>query len=130
MSEFFYKMLAYLLIAAVLAVVLKQKSPEYAFVLSVASAVIIAILILKNLISPIREIGNTLESYGIKAEYFKVALKAVGIGYITSFIADSCKEAGQISLASKAELIGKTAIFLLSVPIMLSILDTAVGFIK
>ena len=71
-----------------------------------------------------------LEEYGIKTEYFKVALKALGIGYITSFIADACRDSGQTSLAAKAELAGKTAIFLLSVPLIISVLETAIGFIK
>ena len=88
------------------------------------------VYVLKNISNPIKEITEILSNYGIKTEYFKVALKAVGIAYITDFIADVCRESGQISLASKAELAGKTAIFLLSVPLLISVLNTAVGFLK
>ena len=79
---------------------------------------------------PIAAIEQKIESYGIESDYFKVALKALGIGYITTFIADSCRDAGQANLAIKAELAGKCAIFILSVPLMLYVLDTALGFIK
>ena len=71
-----------------------------------------------------------LSAYGVEAEYFKVALKALGIGYITSFAADSCRDAGQSALASKAELAGKCAVWMLSLPLVVSVLKIAVGFIK
>ena len=75
-------------------------------------------------------IKSYIEAYGIETEYFKVALKALGIGYVTSFIADTCRDSGQTSLASKAELAGKTAIFVLSLPILVSVLNIAVGLIE
>ena len=71
-----------------------------------------------------------IEDYGIETEYFKVAIKALGIGYITSFIADACRDSGQSSLAAKAELAGKAAIFVLSLPLLISVLNIAVGLIE
>lgn len=87
-------------------------------------------MIIKNILVPLSLIEQRIESYGIDNSYFKVALKALGIGYITAFIADSCRDAGQTALALKAELAGKCAIFLLSVPLVLSILETAIGFVN
>ena len=63
-------------------------------------------------------------------QYFSVALKAIGIGYITGFIADACRDGGQASLAGKAELAGKCAVFILVLPLIASILETALGFLK
>ena len=79
---------------------------------------------------PISLLFEKLGDNGVKTEYFKIALKAVGIAYITDFIADASRDAGQTSIASKAELAGKSAIFLLSVPVLMSVLETAIGFIK
>ena len=124
------KVLIICLIAAVLSSLFKQKSSEYTLLISIATATILLIFIIKNIMVPIATIEQKIESYGIKSDYFKVALKALGIGYITTFIADTCRDAGQANLAIKAELAGKCAIFILSVPLMLYVLDTALGFIK
>ncbi len=124
------KILAICLITAIICLVLKQQKSEYALLISVASSVLVLIFIIKNILVPITVLHQKIESYGIDIDYFKTALKALGIGYITTFIADSCRDAGQASLASKAELAGKCAIFLLSVPLVLSVMETALGFIK
>lgn len=130
MNNDVFKILAILLIAAVLCIVLRQKNGEYALLVSITTGIITALLILRHLSSSIDMIKSYIESYGIETEYFKVALKALGIGYITSFIADTCRDSGQTSLASKAELAGKTAIFVLSLPLLISVLNIAVGLIE
>ena len=130
MSETLFKILALCIVISVIAVILKQKSGEYALLLSVAVGVVIGIILLNNLFAPIRLISEYISKYGVKTQGFEVALKTVGIGYITSFVSDACKSCGQTSMAASAELAGKCAIFLLSVPLMISVLETAVGFIK
>ena len=130
MNNDVFKILAILLVAAVLCIVLRQKNGEYALLVSITTGIITALLILRHLSSSIDMIKSYIESYGIETEYFKVALKALGIGYITSFIADTCRDSGQTSLASKAELAGKTAIFVLSLPLLISVLNIAVGLIE
>ncbi len=130
MTDTLFKVLAFCLIAAVLCVVVGKRSGEYGLLIALAAGVIIAVLLLKNIAAPIILIREKLEEYGVESEYFKVALKAVGIGYITSFIADTCRDCGQTSLALKAELAGKCAIFLLSIPLIISVLEKAVEFAK
>lgn len=130
MNEDIFKILAVCLVATVMCIILKQKNEEYVFMISLSAGIVVSLLILKKLAAPINALKIELESYEIKTEYFKVALKAVGIGYVTSFIADICRDSGHTSLASKAELAGKCAIFLLCVPLIISILETAIGFVK
>lgn len=126
----FFKILAICLIGAFLSLILKPKSGEYAFLVVIATGIIVLVFVFNGISQPIKEISQTLESSGIKTEYFKVALKAVGLAYVTDFIADACRDSGQSSMASKAELVGKTAIFILSVPLLMSVLETAIGFVK
>ncbi len=125
-----FKILGFIFVAAVLCIILKGYKAEYALALAVCSALAVLTLILKNIASPLALIEQKIESSGIDGSYFKVAVKALGIGYITSFVAEACRDAGQNSLALKAELAGKCAIFILSVPLILSILETALGFSK
>ena len=126
----FWKVMGIFIIGAVLTLVLKQKSGEYAFAVVVVTGIIILFFAIKTVAEPISLLFEKLGDNGVKTEYFKIALKAVGIAYITDFIADASRDAGQTSIASKAELAGKSAIFLLSVPVLMSVLETAIGFIK
>ena len=130
MSEDIFKILAVLLVAAVMSLILKQKNSEYALFVAISAGVVTALLILKNISTPIAELKSQIAAYGVETEYFKVAVKALGIGYITSFIADACRDSGQTSLAAKAELAGKAAIFIMSLPLLMSVLEIAVGFLK
>ncbi len=130
MTDAFFRILAICLVTTALCLIVKQKNSEYALLISVAAGVCIALMLVKYISAPINEIRQRMEEYSSQSEYFKVALKAVGIGYITSFIADACRDSGQTSLALKAELAGKCAIFLLSVPLILSLLEMAVEFAK
>lgn len=125
-----FKILAICLITAVLALVLKQQKSEYALMTVLGGGAVVTVYILKSIIGPIEYIKNQLESCGISTDCFKAAFKALGIGYVTGFIADACRDSGQTSLAGKAELAGKCAVFLLSVPLIASILQTAIGFLK
>ena len=124
------KILATILIAALLSLLLKNKQSEYSFLIIIICTGLVLNFVVKRIIVPISLIEQKIESYGIDNSYFKVALKSLGIGYITSFISDSCKDSGQTALAHKAELAGKCAIFIISFPLTLSILEAAVGFVK
>ena len=130
MTEELFKLLGICIIAAVLGLLLKQKSGEFAFLITLFAGIIVITIVFKNIATPIKELTQKLSGYGINTEYFKVALKAVGLAYITDFIADACRDAGQTAMASKAEFARKGAIFLLSIPLLMSVLETAIGFIK
>lgn len=123
------KILAICIITAVLAVVLKQQKGEYALMAALAGGTVVILYVLKGILEPIEYINAKLLNNGVKTEYFAVALKALGIGYVTGFIADICRDSGQASLAAKAELAGKCAIFILSVPLISAVLETALGFL-
>lgn len=130
MTEQLFKILAVCIITAAICIVLKQKNSEYALFVTLGAGVLIFVTLFKNISATFIEVQKILSTYGVDAEYFKIALKALGIGYITSFAADSCRDAGQSALASKAELAGKCAIWMLSLPLVVSVLKIAVGFIK
>ncbi|MBQ3057347.1 MAG: hypothetical protein IJD00_00155 [Clostridia bacterium] len=118
------------IVAAIFAVIFRQHRPEFSILLALVTAVLALYLVFNALISPISRISQKLEGYGVEISYFKVALKALGIGYVTSFAADICRDAGQTTLASLSETVGKCSIFLLSVPLVINIVDLALGFIK
>lgn len=125
-----YKILGLCLITAFLAVFLKSQKSEYVLAVVLAGGAVITTFILKSVVGSVGYIREQLNIYGVETGYFKVALKALGIGYVTGFIADACRDSGQSSLAAKAEFAGKCAIFIISVPLIASVLNTALGFLK
>lgn len=125
-----FKILGFIFISAVICIILKSHRPEYALAVAVCCALAVLATILKGLFSPLALIQQKITESGINGNYFKIALKSLGIGYVTAFITEACRDAGQAALALKAELAGKCAIFILSVPLVLSILETALGFLK
>ena len=130
MMDTVFKILGICIIGSAISIILKPKSEEYSFLIALATGVIALTFVVNAVSKPIGEINERLSVSGVKTEYLGVALKAVGVAYITDFVADACRDAGMTSVASKAELVGKTAIFTLSVPLMMSVLETAIGFIK
>ncbi|MBO4433812.1 MAG: hypothetical protein J5852_09820 [Clostridia bacterium] len=124
MTTFVIKALAILFITAVLVLIINLKAPEYAFLLSVSGGGAVMILVISELLPHINTLRSTV--YSIPGStYFSLALKALGIAYLSEFIADTCRDFGQSSLAAKAELAGKCAIFILCVPPALNILEQA-----
>ncbi len=124
-----FGVLALCLIACILTVVLGQYKKEYSVIISIAAGVGILIFLLAKLINPITEITNKLSRYGVGVEFFVIALKALGIGYITQFVADTCRDFGQTSIALKAEFAGKVAIFLIALPLLYDLFDVVADLV-
>lgn len=118
------------IIAAVIATLLKGYKGEYAMLVAIAAGAAVLLSVVFDVMDGLLALRNTVAEYGLDTTYFSVAVKALGICIITGFIADTCRDAGQTSLASKAELAGRCAIFVMSIPLLLSLLQTAYGFIK
>lgn len=122
------QLLGICIISAAVAVLLKSYNPEYSLLIALISGAAILFMLISEVSEKLYEVRNAVSAF-TASSFFIVALKSLGICIITGFIADSCRQAGQISLASKAELAGRCAIFILSVPMLLSLLETAYGFI-
>jgi stage III sporulation protein AD len=114
------------IIAVVLSSVLKAQRPEIALQVSIATGLIIFIIIIVKLSSVIDFLQTFSKRADIDSTYINILLKIVGIAYIAEFGAEVCKDAGESSVASKIELAGKVTIVILAVPIVTSLLDLVV----
>ena len=127
MSELVIKLLAVVLLAAFLSVFLKGYNSTSAMLTVVTAASIVLTLLLKTIFPAVTTLGSLLSSNDNSKYYFSSALKALGIAYISSFAADVCRDFGQSALAAKAEFAGRCAIFIITVPMMTGIAETALG---
>ena len=117
-------------IAVMLSTVIGSYKKEYAVVITVAVGCIILVGVINMLYEPTREFLNVLKDTGLKSSRFMVALKVLATGYITQFIADTCRDFGQSAIAAKAELLGRAAIFLITVPLITELFSVVTTLIN
>lgn len=129
MSGELIRVIVVIIIAAVLITAVRMRLPEYGFLITIAVMCVVFITVIGNLFGAISQLRELFNKSGNTGTYFVVALKALGISYITMFAADVCRDFGLTSFAQTAELCGKIAIFVLSLPLMSAVLDAAVKFV-
>lgn len=113
------------IISAVLALVLRQYKPEYSLLLSMACSVVV-ILYLMDGIAEIRdELTRILSSVELPDGLLEIIFKGLGICILAELASQSCRDAGENSIALKAELAGKIAIVLVSMPLFYRLLALA-----
>ena len=124
------KALGLIFTAAVFSVVVKKHSGEFSFLISVAAVCAVTLYIILTAKSTVLKLKELFAVYTGSDEYITVAVKAVIIAYLSSTVADTCRDQGQSALAAKAELAGKCVIFVLTVPLFITVLNAALGFIN
>lgn len=125
----FVSLLGICIISAVVITLLRQYKGEYAILISVVAGTVVFVSVIYGVTSSVRELRSIISRIGLDASYFSVALKSLGICVITGFISDICRDFGQTSLASRAELVGRCSIFIISIPLLVSLIETAYKFI-
>jgi len=117
-------------IAAVfIAIILKKNSSEYAFLVSISACLLIFAFGVTK-IQSIMQIVNKIQGYiSLSPTYVAILLKMIGITYVAEFSACLCKEAGHDAISKQIEMVGKLTILSMSMPIIVSLLDTIKEFL-
>ncbi len=127
---FFIKALGIGLVTVSAALIIKPNRPEFSFFISLTGTGIIFLICVKEIESYLSSFLGVLFDAGFNAGYFSVALKAVGVGYITEFAADTASDSGQSALASKITLAGRTLLFIVAMPVIKDLLSLAVRLVE
>ena len=112
------KILSISLITVILFVILKQKTPELAMMVSVAGGVLILFFCFDYLSEILSYYSNLSSSIGIDSNIIKVALKIVCVGFLTEFISDLAIDFGNSAIASKIIFGGKVVICVVILPVV------------
>lgn len=116
------------LLSAICLVFLPRISAGYGSVIRVAGGVFLFgcfLSMLREGISEILPLTSFVGDDSPAAEAFSLMLKALGIALVARFCADVCRDCGENTLACGVESVGRMAIFLLSVPMIVRILSLA-----
>lgn len=103
---------------------LRPQKSEFAGYIGIAASVILfgaAITSFLPIFGYIREITAGT----VFTDHLGALAKAVGITLAVQFTADVCRDAGESALASKLELVGKTEILLLCLPLVAELISLA-----
>lgn len=111
------------IIAAVLAVLLREERPEIAIVISMVTGLVIFMFLITRLSSVMSVLKYFAGKADIDVLYFSTIIKVIAIAYITEFGAQICRDAGEGAIASKVELAGKVLIMVTAIPILAALMD-------
>lgn len=117
------------ILAAVIAVMLRRGTGEYAMVLRLAAGALILLLILQAAAPALQQINHLLELAGIDSTYAGILFRTLGVTFLTQFAADACRDAGENALGSKVELAGRVSILVLALPLFAKVASIAAGLI-
>jgi len=106
------------------AVVVRQLRSEFTLPVRLAGSLVLLGIVV-GIGVPLFEYLGRLISVSALSEYAAILIKALGIVVLTHITAEVCRDCGESSAASYVELAGKLEILLLSLPLILSIMETA-----
>lgn len=117
-------------VTVIIAVMLKPKNGEIAIMLCISCGVIILLSVLTQVFSVIDTVNQIVAAANISTNYIAILLKVIGICLITEFAVNTCKDAGNSSLANNVSLAGKVMVTVTSLPLYCDILNTVLSLAK
>ncbi len=117
------KIVACAIVCVFILTYLKTINSEFFSVAVLGAGVIITALGIDYLTETVEFIQKIIDSSGINAKYFSVILKITGIAYVVEFGAGIIEDLGLKSISDKLVFVGKTAIFVASMPIIYAVFN-------
>lgn len=118
-----FKLIAIALIGVVTITLLKAAKPEFAVFATIATGVVMVVIMLSQLTDVVIAFDTIVDKSGIDDGVFAIVLKIIGIGYLTEYSSSVATDAGCASIAQKLQFGGKIIIFLMSMSIVKSLVD-------
>jgi len=117
------------IVAMMLATLFKKGKEEYSIYISLAACFLILLWGISKL-QVILDAINKLQGYiNLNKSYIGILIKIIGITYITEISSSLCKDSGYQAISDQIEIVGKLTILAISMPIILSILETINRFL-
>lgn len=123
-----FQIAAFVLVAGVLVVLLRQYLPSYAVLCLTACSACLLIFLLHTA-QPLLEWFRTMAA-SLDAESSLCVLKAAGIALVAQNMQEVCKDAGMSVLAGKVELAGRCLILICALPMFEKIMGELIPFLK
>ena len=117
-------------LGTLLAVQFKNGKSEYGIYVSIVLSIFIFMHILgkmEMIVEVFLRVGNQIK---IKSVYILALLKMIGVAYIAQFASSVCKDAGFQTIAQQIDIFAKLTILVLSMPVLVTLLETIECFLS
>ena len=112
------------LTAVFLSMVAGSVKREYGYLVAVSTSLLIFFYGLSQISIIAEEVQTFEEAIGLQHEYMVILLKMAGIAYLSQFAVSLCRDAGQGAIAGQISFAGKISMFIISLPILESLVKT------
>ncbi|OJF16497.1 MAG: stage III sporulation protein AD [Bacillaceae bacterium G1] len=112
------------LMTTILAVILREQIPQFAFLLVAMVGLFIFLFLLDKIVQIIDLIRQLAQRTELNNIFLETILKIIGIAYIAEFGAQIARDAGEVGIGAKIELAGKIFILVMAIPIISIIVET------
>lgn len=109
-------------IAALLALVVRRGSPEFALLLTLGATAAVLLSLAGSLGDLTDFLGRLVEESGLSQELFIPLYKTVGIAMVVKLGGGLCRDAGESALASVVETAGAVCALLAALPLLRAVL--------
>lgn len=110
-------------VSALLALILKRSTPEWALLLAVATIGAAALFLTEALGETAELLRELTEGSGVDPALFLPLYKTVGIALVVKVGASLCRDAGESALAAAVETAGAVCALLVSLPLLRAVLS-------
>ena len=109
-------------------VVLRQKTPEQALLLTIAILAAALAQCLRLSAPLLEEVRSLFERAGIETAYVGILLRTLAAALVTRFCADLCKDGGSQALATAVETAGAAAALVIALPLLRAVVELLLGY--
>ena len=111
------------LMAAILAITVKQHRPEIAIIITTGATIIILFMVADYIFNAVSVLSQLSEKAGVNSSLLSSILKIIGVGYISEFSAGICEDSGNKSIGDKISFAGKIIILIVALPVLTAVID-------
>ena len=123
MTEWIFGILCLCIFATILCKVSDRYNKEFSLYIAISVIIVVSGFVFLTL-SPISDLIEELFTRaGLSNDFIIILFKSVGICYITELSSEICKDNGQGAISVIAELSGKIALIVVSLPLTKSIIE-------
>ncbi len=118
------------IVSALIIIYLKSINSELFSLALIGAGLILVGFSIEYLSKIITFFNDLTDTVGLSNEIYLIIFKVSSIGFLVEFSADTITDMGFKGLADKLILVGKLAIFSISIPIFYSVLNLITGILK
>lgn len=109
---------------------LENTKKEFALVLRLAVSAVVVSYVVSVCSGSFKDLFEKMLSISFGSQILSIMLKAASVCLLFGFVSDVCKESGSVSLSNAVDLAGRILTLALCVPLVESVIETALSFIN